>query len=318
MDLKRLIDSFKPLRSDDLLIIWLLEQMLFVKLKRVDKIEWSNGYVLNEEGHIIGLKLHGCGITDEQVIINMLHPLTSLEHLDLTGNQLKKVSKLGALTSLKRFELSHNQLTDVSALRALTSLQQLYIADNQIADVTGLSGLMSLRQLFLDHNHITDVTGLSGLMSLRELSLDHNQITDISPLSGLTSLQTLKLGDNPITTIPLALTDLPLEIVWRNNNFEKGGSIMFYNNPLQIPPPEIVAQGKDAVRSYLLSLEKAKAAGQQMQVLCEVKVHLVGDGMAGKTSLLKQFQGFDFDPNESQTHGITVWWLIQKKIASTL
>jgi len=37
-----------------------------------------------------------------------------------------------------------------------------------------------------------------------------------------------------------------------------------------------------------------------------VKVHLVGEGMAGKTSLLKQLQGLPFSAHESQTHGINV------------
>ncbi|MGX9727275.1 MAG: COR domain-containing protein [Candidatus Electronema sp. VV] len=40
--------------------------------------------------------------------------------------------------------------------------------------------------------------------------------------------------------------------------------------------------------------------------LHEAKVLLVGDGKAGKTSLLKRLQGLPFDEHESQTHGINV------------
>ena len=125
----------------------------------------------------------------------------------------------------------------------------------------------------------------------------------MSPLSGLTSLRKLTLVNNPIKTMPLALTILPLEMQWKNIFSGADGFITFYNNPLESPPPEIIAQGKEAVRSYLLAQQQA---GQQLQALREVKVHLVGDGMVGKTSLLKQLQGLEFDPNESQTHGITV------------
>ncbi|MCP5103903.1 MAG: GTP-binding protein, partial [bacterium] len=42
------------------------------------------------------------------------------------------------------------------------------------------------------------------------------------------------------------------------------------------------------------------------QDLNEVKVLLVGDGAAGKTSLVKRLLGQDFDKNESQTHGINI------------
>jgi small GTP-binding protein len=71
-------------------------------------------------------------------------------------------------------------------------------------------------------------------------------------------------------------------------------------NPLESPPPEIVKKGIVAIRSYFKSLEGEKKA------LNEVKVLLVGDGGAGKTSLVKQLLGEDFDKHEPQTHGINI------------
>ncbi|KAF5415978.1 MAG: hypothetical protein C5S48_04205 [Candidatus Methanogaster sp.] len=71
-------------------------------------------------------------------------------------------------------------------------------------------------------------------------------------------------------------------------------------NPLETPPIEIVKKGRDAVIDYFKSLEGEKRA------LNEVKVLLVGDGGAGKTSLVKQLLGEEFDEKESQTHGINI------------
>jgi small GTP-binding protein len=71
-------------------------------------------------------------------------------------------------------------------------------------------------------------------------------------------------------------------------------------NQLKTPPPEIAKQGIVAIRTYFKSLDVEK------QALNEVKVLLVGDGGAGKTSLVKQLRGEEFDKNEPQTHGINL------------
>jgi ATPase subunit of ABC transporter with duplicated ATPase domains len=69
---------------------------------------------------------------------------------------------------------------------------------------------------------------------------------------------------------------------------------------LEKPPIEIIKQGKEAIRAYFKSLEGKK------QTLNEVKVLLVGDGGAGKTSLVKRLLNQGFDKNEDQTHGINI------------
>jgi small GTP-binding protein len=71
-------------------------------------------------------------------------------------------------------------------------------------------------------------------------------------------------------------------------------------NPLESPPLDIASKGIEAIRSYFKSLEGEKRA------LNEVKVLLVGDGGAGKTSLVKQVLCEEFDRHEPQTHGINL------------
>ena len=80
---------------------------------------------------------------------------------------------------------------------------------------------------------------------------------------------------------------------------EKNG-IFLEGNPLENPPVEIVKQGREAVINYFKSLEDEK------EPLNEVKVLLVGDGGAGKTSLVKRIFGEEVDGNEPQTQGINI------------
>ncbi len=125
----------------DLQVIKQLEQKLGVKLKHNIDHRVLRSYVLNEHDHVIELGLYGCGITDMQIIIDLLLQLRSLQVLNLSNNQLTDVSPLNDLTSLKELNLAHNQLTDVSPLSCLTSLQKLHLAVNQLTDVSPLSGL---------------------------------------------------------------------------------------------------------------------------------------------------------------------------------
>ncbi len=68
----------------------------------------------------------------------------------------------------------------------------------------------------------------------------------------------------------------------------------------ETPPPEILRQGGRALRAYFRSLESTT------KPVNEVKLLLVGDGAAGKTSLVKKLTGLDFDEHETQTHGINI------------
>ncbi|EDN67620.1 leucine-rich-repeat protein [Beggiatoa sp. PS] len=101
--------------------------------------------------------------------------------------------------------------------------------------------------------------------------------------------------NNQLTTWPVEMAQLKIETYWKWQ-LRKG----FYleGNPLENPPPEIIQQGQTTLLEYF-------KAGEQ-QRLNEVKVLLVGDGGAGKTSLVKQLLGEKFNPHESQTKGINI------------
>jgi small GTP-binding protein len=179
-------------------------------------------------------------------------------------------------------------------------LKKLSLINTQLTDFSFLQGLSKLTQLNLMNNQIIDISFLQGLRNLRQLDLSFNQITDISFLQGLSHLEKLDLRNNQIKELPEALVKLGLEI-----DVDKGYSleqkIFLENNPLGKPPLEIIRKGKLAIKAYFQSLKQEKTLP-----LNEIKILLVGDGGAGKTSLAKKLLEQAFDEKEAQTHGINI------------
>jgi small GTP-binding protein len=197
--------------------------------------------------------------------------LTNLTMLDLTGNQLKSLpQEIGELKNLTTLNLYGNQLK---------SLPQ------------EIGELKKLTTLFLSWNLLETLPEEIGeLKNLTTLDLTGNQLKSLpEEIGNLTNLTKLDLSYNQLKKLPAEIKEL-----------KNLTTLNLYGNPLESPPPEIAKQGIEAIRSYFKSLEAEK------QALNEVKVLLVGDGGAGKTSLVKQLLGEEFDKKEPPTHGINL------------
>ena len=111
-----------------------------------------------ENGRVVQLDLEQFGLTG--AVPAEIGQLTSLEVLDLGGNQLTSVpAEIGQLTLLRELHLSGNQLTSLPAeIGHLTSLEELYLQRNQLTSVPAEIGqLTSLRELWLAGNPLTSV-----------------------------------------------------------------------------------------------------------------------------------------------------------------
>lgn len=173
-----------------------------------------------------------------------------------------------------------------------------------------------MEALFLGHNKISDILPLKNLTNLTVLSLPNNMISDISPLFRIDKLIEVDLSSNSIQSVPYNFVTHQMDIRFDADDY----GVNLKNNPLKHPPIEIVQQGKDAIKAYFEQFDKLSKAGDvkalktfEEQIskktadkLNQVKTILIGDGGAGKTSLLKQFFGEAFDKKESQTHGINI------------
>ncbi len=92
------------------------------------------------------------------------------------------------------------------------------------------------------------------------------------------------------------ITELPQEIC----QLTKLEKLRLDGNPLCCPPLEICNQGMEAIRQYFAEFDSGT------QILNEVKILLVGEGAAGKTSLVKQLFGEEFNEREDTTLGISI------------
>ncbi|MCP4220349.1 MAG: GTP-binding protein [bacterium] len=144
------------------------------------------------------------------------------------------------------------------------------------------------------------LTCVSRFTHLEILNFAGTGLTDLSPLQGLTNLTLLDVMYNSIRRLPEPLMQLNMKIDVDTLGFKSAGMLL-PGNPLESPPPEIIRKGKDAIRHYFKSLETGTT-----RPLNEVKVILVGDGAAGKTSLAKHILHAPFDLYEKQTEGITI------------
>lgn len=120
-------------------------------------------------------------------------------------------------------------------------------------------------------------------------------------MGGLTGLRSLSLDGNQITEVSHELLHSGIELRRRDYSGLVPQQISLGRNPITTPAAEIVEQGHAAIVSWF----KASLAGE-VRPLNEVKVILVGDGGAGKTSLRKRLMNLDADPEQDQTYGIDI------------
>lgn len=198
---------------------------------------------------------------------NPFASFVKLKALFLNGTNDKKsrldnLSPLAVLENLQQLDISRTEVNNLSPLSSLVQLQILWISYTEVADLSPLSGLAQLQMLVLWHTEVTDLSPLSDLAQLQTLEVSHTVVTDLYPMLGL-----IKHG-------------LPVKC---SSSWRKGSGIYVKNCPLSNPPAEIAQQGNEAILNYFNEQESQGTAK-----LYEAKMLLIGDGGAGKTSLLRR------------------------------
>lgn len=191
-----------------------LEKSLWITLREVSLEEagllpWKkdgefNGYSLDEDGNITGLK-----IVNEPIgkALRLIVNFKLLQRLTLYRAALDDISPLEELPLLTHLHIGGNILFDIAILEKLPLLVSLDLSYNQISDLTPLTKLPRLVSLDLSSNRFQQIEVLKHLSQLRVLDLRYNKIVDFSPLAPLTRLTALDLRGNKIDDIEI-LKDL--------------------------------------------------------------------------------------------------------------
>ena len=141
----------------------------------------------------------------------------------------------------------------------MENIEELYIQDNKITSIQALSSLINLRILYATDNKISDISPLKDLKNLNAIRLKNNLISDIRPIKEVIFQNIQNIDTDKIDSY-------------------KSNTLSITNNPLTFPPLEVVNQG------YLSVLNWFNANKKELK---EVKVILIGEPKAGKTSILK-------------------------------
>jgi internalin A len=258
--------------------------------------------------------------------------LTNLTELNLSQNQITQIPEcIASLTNLTELYLWQNQITQIpECIASLTNLTKLSLWQNQITQIPEcIASLTNLTELSLNQNQITQIPEcIASLTNLTKLSLWQNQITQIPEcIASLTNLTKLSLNQNQITQIPECIASLTnLLTIGLGNNvirelprsleiLDKLSLLQLDRNPLSIPP-ETLRQGwgKDyndpGDPKSILNYYFATREPNQTQTLYEVKLLLVGEGGAGKTSLANKLLNLDYqlksEAEDISTKGIDI------------
>jgi small GTP-binding protein len=259
--------------------------------------------------------------------------LPNLAVLDLRNNQFKSLPpEICNLRNLKELNLYGNYISRLSReIEQLTKLTWLNLGHNHFSILPPEIGrLTNLTKLDLRHNHFSNLPPEIGkLTNLTELNLSNNEFSTFPvEICQLEKLQVLFLLDNNIKALPPEigklrklillnlsnnrLNNLPREI----GQLTKLTELYVARNPLSSPPYEIATKGLEAIRQYFTAVESNTSSigivsdpldfQPENHSLNEVKVLLVGDGAAGKTSLVKRLLGLPFNHHEDTTQGINI------------
>lgn len=216
----------------------------------------------------------------------------NLVDLNLNGNHLRVIPEvIGNLTKLKTFRLISNQLQDLP---------------------NSISNLHSLIAIFADRNNISSLAyDFSKLKDLSVLGLSYNNLNEVPEwIRSLKNLKAIALNENEIKELPSWIATMEIPFIWKENRSNKGtnSGLNLFGNPLESPPAELVADGKDALKVYFDSFKEARP--EDAIRLYEGKLLIVGEGDVGKTHIAHQLINNKL-PDGKTTQGIDIHeWII--------
>lgn len=198
---------------------------------------------------------------------------------------ISDITTLKRLTNITTLNLSNNDISSVTPLLEMTKLEILYVNNNSIIKFPDVRVFPKMKHLFLSNNRISDVTFLQHSRKIQTIDLHSNKVSD------LTSIQSLILRRG--------ISDSK----WEN------GTISISNNPLVVPPYEIVAQGTKSVLTYFSQLVAEEKINLKPYKNSDIKLIMVGNSNVGKSTYVHWLTTGNIKTDIPSTHWLNfvVW-----------
>ncbi len=292
------LDGLLELKSLSLVQNSMLNITGVYNLPKLEFLDLSQNKLSNVKGLATFDALRSLNLAENQINdLKGIQNLVNLENLDLSINDLNQGFRLMNLISLKRLNLAGNPIQDVQYLGKLTQLKHLNLSRGGIESLDWLVNLSKLESLELEENAINDIQPLFKLINLKVLNLARNNIERLEGIESLDAIIQLNLAINRIQDIrplvPLlqkgvaarSLEEMDLAFTHWIERFPTG---MYLNdNPIDNPPLEILDQGTQAILDFLAEGHTTEITSDDFY---EVKILIIGEGGAGKTTLFRKLR----------------------------
>ncbi|KAL0336090.1 UNVERIFIED_CONTAM: Plant intracellular Ras-group-related LRR protein 1 [Sesamum radiatum] len=254
---------------------------------------------------VINLKTH-LDVILFQVIPDSISGLQKLEELNLSSNFLETLpDSIGLLVNLKILDVSGNKLKKLpESIAGCRSLLELDVSFNNLMFLpTNIGyGLVNLQKLSIHLNKLRAFpNSICEMKSLRNLDAHFNAIHSLPHAIGrLTNLEVLNVSSNfsDLTEVPETIGDLVnlRELDLSNNQIRVLPETIYQlqnltklnvdQNPLVIPPIEIVNKGVETIKEYMMKRRLDMLESEQQQDSVEENREAETGWMAWGTSVL--------------------------------
>ncbi len=217
---------------------------------------------------------------------HLINGLEKLESVDAVRRKNNSYT-LDSEENIIALSLSGSSVEELVLEEEAAELQYLYLAENERLRKVEFAGSLSrLTHLYLNKCALSSLKLPIGTNALEHLYLQKNQLDSIVFEGRYPALKLVDASDNKLKTFTLPPGAVNLGFLYLNGN-----------DALSSPPVDIVKQGSQAVLNWFAAEKEA---------LQEIKVLLVGEAKAGKTSILRRLKRNEFNPTEVQTDGIII------------
>ncbi|XP_057472754.1 plant intracellular Ras-group-related LRR protein 9-like [Actinidia eriantha] len=257
-------------------------------------------------GRLRGLVVLNLSSNQLEAIPDSIGGLENLEELNLASNLLDFLpDSIGLLLNLKLLDVSSNKLVTLpDSICRCRSLVELDASFNRLAYLPTNIGyeLLNLRRLSIHLNKIRSLpSSICEMRSLHVLDVHFNELRGLPlGIGRLTNLEILNLSSNfsDLTELPTTIGDLTnlKELDISNNQihalpdtFGRLDNLTKLNleeNPLVIPPKEVISEGVEAVKVYMAKRWLDLLLEEERKSMLEVKEQTQTGWLTRSTSWL--------------------------------